>query len=133
MGKPVGVPIPVIIIILEVGNTVIVIIRVVDVIPESIPIRIFLEIDVLVVNLVILFHLFLPLHHILILVFIIIPHLIYTFKPYLILPRPRRMLMPPSTKDKAEECEGDEAESPRTQRAPVAKTPGPHASLAHPM
>ena len=39
--------------------------------------------------------------------------------------------MPPSPKDEAEECEGDEAEAPRTQRAPVAKTPGPHASLAH--
>merc|ERR1712037_920216 len=119
MGKPVrvpsvGYPIPVIIIILEVGNTVIVIIRVVDVIPESIPIRIFLEIDVLVVNLVILFHLFLPLHHILILVFIIIPHLIYTFKPYLILhlPRPRRMLMPPSPKDP----KGPGGQNPRPPR-----------------
>merc|ERR1719264_2115760 len=103
MGKPVGVlsvgyPIPVIIIILEVGNTVIVIIRVVDVIPEAISIRIFLEIDVLVINLVILFNLF-PLHHILILVFvIIIGHLIYTLhplKPYLILHLSRRLFMPP--------------------------------------
>ena len=39
--------------------------------------------------------------------------------------------MSPSPKDKAEECEGDEAEAARTQKAPVAKTPGPHASLAH--
>ena len=39
--------------------------------------------------------------------------------------------MPPCAKDEAEECEGEEASTPETQKAPVTKTPGPHASLAH--
>merc|ERR1712228_972071 len=116
MGKPVrvlsvGHPIPVIII-LEVGYTVIVIIRVIDVIPESVPIRIFLKVDVLVINPVLL-NLF-TLSHILILVILIISHLIYLIKPDLILNLPGRLLMPPCPKDEAEEGEGEEASTPET-------------------
>merc|ERR1719192_2370926 len=120
MGKPVRV--------LSVGHPipVIIIIRVIDVIPESVPIRIFLKVDVLVINPV-LFNLF-TLSHILILVFLIISHLIYLIKPFkpdLILNLPGRLLMPPCPKDKAEEGEGEEASTPETQKAPVTKTPGP--------
>ena len=39
--------------------------------------------------------------------------------------------MPPCPKDEAKEGEGEEASTPETQKAPVTKTPGPHASLAH--